>query len=62
MMLIGVVIGPLVGIYIAEYWSGSEDSLVIKKSGVDGFRQGLWMGPLVGLVVGLLLHGIRKGE
>jgi ABC-type phosphate transport system permease subunit len=27
MMLIGVVIGPLVGIYIAEYWSGSEDSL-----------------------------------
>lgn len=62
MMVIGVVIGPLAGTYIAEYWSGSEDSLVIKQSGFDGFWRGLWIGPVVGLAVGLILEWNRRSE
>lgn len=62
MMLIGVVIGPLAGSYIAESWSGSGDSLVIKQSGFAGFWRGLWIGPIVGLAGGLILEWNRRSE
>ena len=62
MMLIGVVIGPLVGMYITEYWAGGGDSLATKQSGFEGFSWGLWIGPVVGLAVGLILWGNRRGD
>jgi len=61
MMVIGVVIGPLAGTYIAEYLAGGGDSLVTKQSGFEGFWWGLWVGPVVGLAVGLILGWNRRG-
>ena len=62
MVLLGLILGPIIGMLIAEYTSGDPTSFGAKEDGFVGFLYGLRVGPCVGLVVGLLLAFGKKNQ
>ncbi|HIK60089.1 MAG TPA: hypothetical protein EYF98_05285 [Planctomycetes bacterium] len=62
MVLLGLILGPIIGMLIAEYLSGDPGSFGAKEDGFVGFLYGLRVGPCVGLVLGLLLAFRKKND
>lgn len=62
MVLLGLFLGPVTGMLVVEYSTGDPNSFAAKEAGFEGFLYGLWVGPCVGLVVGLCLHALRKRQ
>ena len=56
MVLIGLIAGPFLGMLIAEYLAGNPGD----ESGFSRFLYGLWIGPAVGLLLGLALAFLWK--
>lgn len=64
MALAGLVAGPVIGMLIVEYSHSDPNSFGAKEDGFVGFLYGLYIGPGVGSVVGLILALIdsKKGS
>ncbi len=55
MALVGLVAGPVIGMLIVEYSHSDPNSFGAKEDGFVGFLYGLYIGPGVGLVLGVIL-------
>lgn len=55
MVLVGLVAGPVIGMLIVEYSYKDPNSFAAAEGGFEGFLYGLYIGPPVGLVLGVLL-------
>ena len=55
MVLVGLVAGPVIGMLIVEYSYEDPNSFGAAEGGFVGFLYGLYIGPPVGLVLGVLL-------
>lgn len=64
MALAGLVAGPVIGMLIVEYSHSDPNSFGAKEDGFVGFLYGLYIGPGVGLALGLILALIdsKKGS
>ena len=65
MALVGLVAGPVIGMLIVEYSHSDPNSFGAKEDGFAGFLYGLYIGPGVGSVVGVILALVvskRKSE
>ncbi len=65
MALAGLVAGPVIGMLIVEYSHSDPNSFGAKEDGFVGFLYGLYIGPGVGSVVGVILALVvskRKSE
>jgi hypothetical protein len=56
MVLIDLLAGPMIGMLIGEYLAENPSD----ESGFIGFLYGLWIGPAVGLMLGLALVFLWK--
>lgn len=55
MVLVGLIAGPVIGMLIVKYSYEDPNSFGAAESGFVGFLYGLYIGPPVGLVLGVLL-------
>ena len=55
MVLVGLVAGPVIGMLIVKYSYEDPNSFGAAEGGFVGFLYGLYIGPPVGLVLGVLL-------
>ena len=55
MVLVGLVAGPVIGMLIVKYSYKDPNSFTAAEGGFEGFLYGLYIGPPVGLVLGVLL-------
>jgi len=55
MVRLGLILGPIIGMLIAEFASGDPTSFGAAEDGFVVFLYGLRVGPCVGLVLGLVL-------
>ena len=55
MVLVGLIAGPVIGMLIVEYSYADPNSFGAAEGGFEGFLYGLYIGPPVGLVLGVLL-------
>ncbi len=55
MGLVGLVAGPVIGMLIVKYSYDDPNSFGAAEGGFVGFLYGLYIGPPVGLVLGVLL-------
>ena len=55
MALVGLVAGPVIGMLIVEYSHTDPNSYGAKEDGFVGFLYGLYIGPGVGFVLGVIL-------
>ena len=55
MALVGLVAGPVIGMLIVEYSHADPNSFGAKEDGFVGFLYGLYIGPGVGFVLGVIL-------
>ncbi|MAW77925.1 MAG: hypothetical protein CMJ95_11150 [Planctomycetes bacterium] len=55
MVLVGLVAGPVIGMLYVEYSYKDPNSFTAAEGGFEGFLYGLYIGPPVGLVLGVLL-------
>jgi hypothetical protein len=62
MVLLGLILGPIIGMLIAKYTAGDPTSFGAAEDGFVGFLYGLRVGPCVGLVLGLLLAFRKKND
>jgi len=62
MVLLGLILGPIIGMLIAEFASGDPTSFGVAEDGFEGFLYGLRVGPCVGLVLGLLLALSKRND
>jgi|GEM_PF-1039551 MFS family permease len=53
--LIGLVAGPVIGMLIVEYSHSDPNSFGAKEDGFVGFLYGLYIGPGVGFLLGVIL-------
>ena len=60
--LFGLIIGPAVGMVLAENFAGSTDPMGARESGFEGFIHGLWVGPLVGFLLGFAWAARNAGS
>ena len=62
MVLLGLILGPIIGMLIAKFASGSPTSFGVAEDGFVGFLYGLRVGPCVGLALGLLLAFRKRND
>ncbi len=55
MALVGLVAGPVIGMLIVQYSHADPNSFGAAEDGFVGFLYGLYIGPGVGSVVGVIL-------
>jgi MFS family permease len=55
MALVGLVAGPMIGMLIVEFSHADPNSYGAKEDGFVGFLYGLYIGPGVGFVLGVIL-------
>jgi MFS family permease len=55
MALVGLVAGPVIGMLIVEYSHADPNSYGAAEDGFVGFLYGLYIGPGVGFVLGVIL-------
>jgi MFS family permease len=55
MALVGLVAGPVIGMLIVQYSHADPNSFGAAEGGFVGFLYGLYIGPPVGSVVGVIL-------
>ena len=55
MALVGLVAGPVIGMLIVQYSHADPNSFGAAEDGFVGFLYGLYIGPGVGFVLGVIL-------
>ena len=55
MALVGLVAGPMIGMLIVEFSHADPNSYGAKEDGFVGFLYGLYIGPGVGFLLGVIL-------
>ena len=55
MALVGLVAGPVIGMLIVQYSHADPNSYGAAEDGFVGFLYGLYIGPGVGFVLGVIL-------